>query len=92
MKKISAFLLSLCILIASFCLFTGCANGDRREVTYSGLCISLKEYADKIAKAEEEKAYWEEKVDEAEKDLEESEAELEDGYLYWEYEFLKGNK
>ena len=45
MKKISAFFLSLFMLIASFCLFTGCANGDRYELTYiSGLGISPEAY------------------------------------------------
>ena len=54
--------------------------------------ISIAVENDKIAKAEDKKSYWEEMVDKAENDLDRAEAELESGYLYWEYENLKGNK
>ncbi len=93
MKRISVFFLTLFMLIASFCVFTGCGNRDRDEAVYmANLLISYKAYADKLAEAEAEMEYWKEKVDEAEKELEEIEAELESGYLYWEYENLKGSK
>ena len=57
---------------------------------YQWISIAVKN--DKIAKAEEEKAYWAEKVENANSLEEKAEAELESGYLYWEYEILKGNK
>ncbi len=57
---------------------------------YQWITIAVKN--NKIAKAEEEKAYWENMVEGAENELDKAEAELESGYLYWEYEILKGNK
>ncbi|MBQ2769346.1 MAG: hypothetical protein IJF44_05185 [Clostridia bacterium] len=93
MKKFIGIISTVLAICFSVFSFIGCADEDKREGRYiSNLDIVLKTYADKIAKAEEEKVYWEEKVDEAEKDLEEAESELESGYLYWEYEILKESK
>ena len=54
--------------------------------------ITIGVLNDREAKVEEDKAYWEQKVANAESELDKAEAELESGYLYWEYLNLQGNK